>query len=128
MSGSAQPPSLLWRAMTLLGLWVVLFGIVTVLTPWHLEGGLDVVQEKGKAILWAPVLGGLGLAALFDWPRPTVFSSILSFGILLLFSAWILFRCRTRRAYWMLTACHFVIILTASIGFSRMIRYWSDNP
>lgn len=114
--------------MTLLGLWVILFGIITALTPWNLEAGLNVTHEKLKAVLLAPVLGVLGLAALFDRLRPSAFSGVSAFGFLLVLSVWMLFRCHTRRGYWMLTACHFVIILTASIGFSQMTRHWNENP
>ena len=62
-SATSPVPRFVWRATTLIGLWFIIFGVITALTPWHMESGYDITHEKLKATLCAPILGCLGLAA-----------------------------------------------------------------
>ncbi len=97
-------PRFLWRVIILLSLWFIIFGGITAMTPLHMEGGYDVTHEKLKATLCAPILGSFGLAAFFGGHRPSLLLVILSFVTILGSTALMLFRCRTVRTFWTLTA------------------------
>jgi hypothetical protein len=107
---------------------VIIFGLITALTPLHLEAGSDVVLETLKYTLCAPILGAYGLAALFGGHRPSLLLMTASSVIILGSTAWMVFRCRSSRAYWSLTVAHILIVTSASIGFSQVTRYWNENP
>lgn len=98
------------------------------LTPLHMEGGYDTVQEKLKATLCAPILGCFGLATFLGGHRPSLMVALLSFLIILASAAMMLFHCRTLRTFWALGAAHVVIVTVSSIGFSQATRYWNEIP
>ncbi len=39
-----KSPSFFWRAATLLGLWFIMFGVATALTPLYMEVGYDMIR------------------------------------------------------------------------------------
>lgn len=106
-------PSFLTRAATLLGLWLLIFGAITAMTPSHMEAGYDVTQEKLRVVFYSPILGCLGLASFLGGHRPTL-PVILSFVLILGSTDVMLFRCRTPRAFWTLTAVHIIIVTVFS--------------
>ena len=126
-SATTPVPRFLWRVATLLGLWFIIFGVITALTPLHMEAGYDVTHEKLKATLCAPILGCFGFAAFLDGYRPSLVPVILSFVTILGSTALMLFRCRTVRTFWTLTAVHIIIVTVSSVGFSQVTRYWNEN-
>ena len=128
LRSDAHAPSFFWRTVTLLALWLIIFGFITAMTPWAMEAGVNVTQEKMKAVIMAPLLGGLGLASVLGGPRPSLLCGILSFVILAGSTAWMLFRCQSKGAFWMLAAANMLIITAASLGFSQMTHYWNENP
>ncbi|MBL9146895.1 MAG: hypothetical protein JNM99_24645 [Verrucomicrobiaceae bacterium] len=116
------------RLTTLIGLWFVIFGVITALTPFHVEGGFDVSHEKLKATLCAPILGCYGFAAFLGGHRPPSLLVILSLVTILGSTALMLMRWRTVRAFWTFTAIYAIMVTISSIGFSNVIRYWNQNP
>lgn len=128
MSSITPVPRFVWRVTILLGLWFIIFGLITTMTPLHMEAGYDVTQEKLKAIFCAPILGYLGLAAFLGGHRPSLVPVILSFLIIPGSTALLLFRCRTIRTFWTLTAVHIIIVTISSIGFSQITRHWNEYP
>ncbi|MFN0078842.1 MAG: hypothetical protein ACKVY0_20470 [Prosthecobacter sp.] len=127
-SATPSAPSFLWRAATLLGLWLLIFGAIIAITPLHMEGGYNVTYEKLKATLCAPFLGWFGMAAFLGGHRPSYVPAIISLLIILGSTLLMLFRCRTTRTFWILTAVHIIIVTVSSIGFSQVTRYWNENP
>ena len=127
-STTSPVPRFVWRVATLIGLWFIIFGVITALTPLHLENGYDVTYEKLKYTLFSPILGWFGLAAFIDGHRPALLPAVISFVIILGSTVLMLFRCRTVRTFWILTAVHIIIVTVSSIGFSQATRYWNENP
>ena len=121
-------PKFRWRIATVFGLWWVIFGFIMSVIPIHMEGGYDVTLEKLKVTLCAPLLGWLGLATFFGRHDPSYLSGSASLLIILVPTLWMLFRCRTTRAFWILTAVHVLIVTVSSIGFIQFSRYWSEGP
>lgn len=121
-------PSFLWRVATLLGLWFIIFGVITALTPMHMEAGYDVTHEKIRATLCAPILSWFGMAAFLGGHRPSYLPAIASLLVILGTPLLMLFRCRTSREFWILTAVHIIIVSVSSIGFSQVTRYFNENP
>jgi hypothetical protein len=122
-------PPLIWRMAMVLGLWFLIFGAITVMTPPPpMEGGYDASQEQLKAILCSPMLMWMGLASMLGRHMPSLLALILSFGIIFGPTAFMLFRCHTRRAFWIWTGVQVIIITVSSIGFTQLARCWSENP
>jgi hypothetical protein len=99
-----------------------------VVMPSHMEAGYDVTQENLKAALCSPFLGFFGFASFLGGPRPSPFFFIVSFVIILGSTALMLFRCRTVRAFWTLTAVHIIIVTVSGIGFEQFTRYINEGP
>lgn len=128
LSARLSAPGVLWRIATLVGLWFIIFGSITALTPLHMEGGFNIPLEKLNATLLAPVLGWIGMAYFLGGDRPSAPVLMVSLLVLLSSTLWMLFFCRTRRSYFVLIAIQTIIITLSSIGYSLMIRYGSDLP
>ncbi len=121
-AATSKVPKLHWRLVLLLGLWHLIFGVIIAFTPLHLEGGVDVTQEKLKFILMAPVLGWLGLGVLISGGPRFGVGMILAFMIILGAAIGLLFRCRTLRAFWTLAGVNAIVIAGAGVGFSQFIQ------
>lgn len=124
----SKVPPLLWRMVTLLGLWFIIFGITTALTPLHMEAGVDITHEKIKATLCAPIYSWFGMAAFFAGHRPSLLLAIISLLLTLVSPLLMLFRCRTSLGFWMLTAVHTIVVTISGIGYSQVTRYWNETP
>ena len=83
ISTTPKAPSFLWRVATLLGLWFIIFGVITALTPLHMEAGYDVTHEKIRATLCTPILSWFGMAAFLGGHRPSYLPAIASLLVIL---------------------------------------------
>ncbi|MBN8458008.1 MAG: hypothetical protein J0M04_09220 [Verrucomicrobia bacterium] len=113
---------------TLLGLWFIIFGVTTALTPLHMEAGVDITQEKIKATLCAPILSWFGMAVFFAGHRQSPFLALASLLVTLGSPLLMLFRCRTSLGFWILTAVHTIVVTISGIGYSQVTRYWNEIP
>ncbi|MES2595365.1 MAG: hypothetical protein V4662_08525 [Verrucomicrobiota bacterium] len=114
--------------MIIVLVWFAIFGAIAAVSPLHLERGYDPIREKIGATLTSPVLGLMGFASFFGGARPSDFMMLISFAAIVGLPAAILFRCRSRPAFWTFIALHVIVVTIASIGFQQLTRYWSEHP
>ncbi len=93
-----------------------------------MEAGYDAFQEQLKGILCSPVLGLMGLTFLLNGRLPSLLAVIVALGIIFGPAALMLFRGRTKRAFWIWIGVQAIIITVSSIGFTHLARHWGQNP
>ena len=126
----APHPAPRWslRLVAVIAVWFVIFGTITAFSPLHMEGGYDPLRERIGATLTSPILGLMGFAAYFGGARPSGFMLFVSAVFIIGLPIVILFRCRSRDAFWSLIGVHVGVVTFASFGFHELTRYWSENP
>ena len=118
----SSAPALGWRVLTLVGLWFAIFGVIMAVTTVPMEAGYDPTQEKALATLMGPFVGWIGVTTLLGGSEPSPLAGFFSFLAIFGPTGLMLFRCRTRPAFWILMTAHMVVVTAASAAFIHVCK------
>lgn len=122
-------PTILLRILSFFGVWFVVFGTMVFAIPLQMEGGVDPFEERLGATLCSPIFGMIGLPTFVAGPHASWLVGIVCSAVLLLGSAaFVLFRCRTWKGYWLWFATHWILVTASSVGFHQWTIYTNQNP
>lgn len=107
--------------------WLIPTALTVIVTPLYLEGGYDIVEEKIRTVLMAPLAAALGLSYLVSLDHRV--SGVIAHVALLIYLvlAIKLLVIKSRQRYYSLLLLQCAVILISCRGYYLMTCYWNDH-